>query len=343
MTKVLITGASGFIGHHVLSHALKTTDWEIVCLESFRHRGISSRLQEVLEDNKDHRNRVSVIHHDLQAPIDHILAKKLGDINLIINIASESHVDRSLETPRPFIENNIMLILTVLEYARTLKNLELFIQVSTDEVYGPVINGNLHKEYDTLLPSNPYSASKAAQESIAISYWRSYDIPVVITNTMNNLGERQDPEKFVPKILKTLLNNKKMPVHAQNINNNWVAGSRFYLHALNNADALIYITKNINKFKYKRSEGLDRPLKFHIPGNKKVANDEMVILISKLMGLQENIFEYKNSEQFRPGHDLEYGLDPGTLAQWGWIPPISFEEGLKRTVEWFLNNRHWLD
>ena len=342
MTRLLITGASGFIGHHALSHFLQNTDWEVVCLESFKQRGLSSRLQETLLENEPHRSRVTVIHHDLQAPIDSVMTQKIGPIDLIINIASESHVDRSIKYPRPFVENNIMLILTMLEYARSLPKLDLFIQVSTDEVYGPVKNNQLHKEYDSMLPSNPYSASKAAQEAIAISYWRSYDDPVVITNTMNNIGERQDTEKFVPKVIKTLLNNEKATVHAAKKDGEWVAGSRYYLHALNHADALLFIVNSIKNHKYKKSDGIDKPLRFHIPGDKKVANDEMINLISSYMNTEPNQFVYKDYEEDRPGHDHDYGLEPGTLQSWGWTPPISFEEGLKKTVEWSLKNTVWL-
>ena len=343
MTKVLLTGASGFIGHHTLGHILKNTDWEIVCLESFKQKGISSRLEQTLQENESERSRVTVIRHDLQAPIDHIMSEKIGAVDLIINVASESHVDRSIRVPRPFIENNVMLILTMLEYARTLPNLKLFIQVSTDEVYGPVYENILHKEYDSMLPSNPYSASKVAQEAIAISYWRTYDVPVVITNTMNNIGERQDPEKFLPKIIKTLLAGQKVQVHASKVEDQWISGSRSYLHVINHADALLFIVNNIDSRPYKKSQGINKPLRFHIPGNKKVTNKEMVSLVASLMGLDQNQFEYKNYDEERPGHDPNYGLDPGSLTEWGWVPPISFEAGLERTVHWTLKNTIWIE
>lgn len=343
MKRLLLTGAGGFIGHHTLGHVLETTDWEVVCLESFRHKGLSSRIQEILEQYPEERSRVTVIHHDLKAPIDYITSRKIGHIDLIINIASESHVDRSIQEPRPFVENNVMLVLTMLEYARTLPNLEVFIQVSTDEVYGSTIDGKLHIEYDTVLPSNPYSASKAAQEAIAISYWRSYDVPVAITNTMNNIGERQDPEKFVPKVIKKLINGESVPVHAKKVNDKWVAGSRGYLHALNHADALVFIANNISKYQYKRSDGAQKPLRFHVPGNEKVANDTMVDLIAGYIGIKESRIEYQDYEEQRPGHDPNYGLEPGTLQAWGWVPPVTFREGLRRTVEWTLENKIWVE
>lgn len=342
MTRILLTGAGGFIGHHTLDHFLRETDWEIVCIESFRHKGMSARLREVLDMHPDNRHRVEIVSHDLVAPIDRITSQKIGHIDVIVNMASESHVDRSIEEPRHFIENNIMLATTMLDYARELPNLKLFVQVSTDEVYGPATNGTAHPEYDAILPSNPYSASKAAQEAIAISYWRTYDVPVVITNTMNNIGERQDPEKFVPKIIKKFLNGEKVQVHARKVGDQWVAGSRFYLHAFNHADALLFIINNIEDHLYKRSHGALRPQRFHIIGEAEVANDTMANLVKDAMGLDGDWIEYQDVEGKRPGHDLRYGLEPGTLQEWGWRPPVSFEDALKRTVDWTLANKNWL-
>jgi dTDP-glucose 4,6-dehydratase len=341
--RILLTGAGGFIGHHTLEHILKTTDWEVVCLESFRHKGISARLREVLDANPTETNRVSILTHNIMAPIDSVTAREIGHVDVIINMASESHVDRSLEEPRHFIENNIMLVTTMLDYARTLPSLELFIQISTDEVYGPAHTEKGHPEYDAILPSNPYSASKAAQEAIAIAYWRSYDVPVVITNTMNIIGERQDPEKFVPKTIKKLLSGEKMPVHGQVVDGKWVSGSRFYLHARNQADALTYIIKHASSHKLKKSEGVPRPLRFHVGGEREVSNDEMANLIASFMDLTGNWVEYNDVGNTRPGHDLRYGLQRGTLEEWGWKPAVPFNESLKNTVLWTLDHKYWLD
>lgn len=343
MKRILLTGAAGFIGHHTLAHLLKNTDWEIICLDSFRHKGLVSRIREVLDENTSERHRVEIISHDLRTPIDRILASKLGNIDVIINMASESHVDRSIEEPRPFIENNVMLALTMLDYARTLPDLKLFIQISTDEVYGSTLNGRDHSEgNEPMLPSNPYSASKVAQEAIATSYWRSYDVPVVITNTMNNIGERQDPEKFVPKVISRLLKGEKVPVHAQLIDGKWLAGTRGYLHAIDHADAVLFIINNIDKHQYKRSSGAERPLRFHVPGNGRCANDTMVQLIATHMGVSYGAIDYQDFELKRPGHDPNYGLEPGLLHEWGWTPPIGFEAGLKQTVEWTMEHKEWV-
>jgi dTDP-glucose 4,6-dehydratase len=339
--RVLLTGAGGFVGHHTLEHLLKTTDWDVVVTDSFRHKGYSSRLRAVLAANPQDKDRVTVITHDLTTPIDVVTANHIGDVGIIINNASESHVDRSLLEPRYFIENNVAIAATMLDYARTLLGLKLFIQVSTDEVYGPAKNGASHPEYDPILPSNPYSASKAAQEAIAIGYWRSYDVPVVISNTMNIIGERQDVEKFIPKTISHLLAGKKMPVHAS-FDGEWNAGSRYYLHARNQADALVHISKNSYKHKLKFSEGVQRPHRFHVGGERETWNDEMVNMIAGHMGLTGDWVDYQDVGSSRPGHDLRYALDRKTLEEWGWVPPVPFEESLHKVVEWTLVNREWL-
>jgi len=341
-TRVLLTGGGGFVGHHTLEHLLKNTDWEIVVLDSFRNKGLSARLRDIFTANPNEIKRVTVITHDLTSPIDIVTNKNIGDIDVIINNASESHVDRSITHPRPFIENNVSLIVTMLEYARTLKNLKLFIQVSTDEVYGPAVNGLPHPEYDMMLPSNPYSASKVSQEAVAISYWRTYDIPVVISNTMNIIGERQDIEKFVPLTMAKILLGNKIKIHSSFIDGKWASGSRYYLHARNQADALLFAIKHCLNNPNKFSEGIKRPHRFHVGGEREVFNDEMVNMIASYMGKEGNWIEYEDVKMGRAGHDLTYALERTTLNNWGWVAPIPFENSLKHTVEWTMKNKVWL-
>jgi dTDP-glucose 4,6-dehydratase len=339
--KVLLTGAGGFVGHHTLAHLLKQTDFEVVATDSFRHRGNSARLREVFREIPSADTRVKVITHDLTTPIDHVTVKEIGKIDTIISMASESHVDRSIEEPRSFISNNTNLILTLLDYARGLDDLKLFLQVSTDEVYGPAPAGVLHREWDTYFPSNPYSASKAAQESICYSYWRTFGIPLIITNTMNIIGERQDEEKFVPMALSNLLNDRSIPVHAQKINGKWVSGSRFYLHARNQADALKFVIQNKSKLSLTYNNKSTELNKFHIVGEKELNNEEVVRLLAKFIGKEPKI-NFTDFHATRPGHDMRYALDGEKLKNFGWVPPIPLEQSLQRTVDWYLRNRNWL-
>jgi dTDP-glucose 4,6-dehydratase len=340
--RVLVTGGSGFIGHHVVDHLLKNTEWDIVVLDSFRNLGTSPRIRYIVDNNSSAADRLKVIVHDLAAPIDYITAQEIGDIELIFNLASESHVDRSVKNPVPFIHNNVLLATTVFEYARSLKNLKAVIQVSTDEVYGPVRGTEMHKEWSPIIPSNPYSASKAAQEAIAISYWRTYDLPVVISNTMNVAGERQNVEKFIPKAISLILDGSPVPVHATKSGDSWVSGSRHYLDVKNQADALLFIAnKVLSGHPVKYSDGLLMPEKVNVAGEQTIFNDEMVKIISGILGQEVNI-SYVDSTASRPGHDLHYGLDGSKLLSWGWTSPVSLRDSLVGIVKWYKENRSWL-
>lgn len=361
MTKrILLTGASGFVGSHVLRHILTTTDWEVVCPVTFRHKGISDRLVTAMEDLD--QKRVTIVQTDLTAPISSVSAHKFGDINYILNVASESHVDRSIEEPAAFIQSNVALITNILDYARTLGNLEVFLQVSTDEVYGPAHPGEAHREWiDNIKPSNPYSASKAAQEAVAYAYWRTYDIPLIISNTMNIIGETQDSEKFFPKTLLNVLKGTEMTIHASAEGE---IGSRFYLHARNQADGLLYLLKYFTISDSGKARGADRlagsvppgteeyetlryswggtvPPRYHIVGEREVDNLEMAQLIAQAAG-KELKYKLEDFHSSRPGHDLRYALDGRKIASIGWTAPIPLETSIKSTVDWTLSHPEWL-
>ncbi len=331
--RCLLTGIGGFIGSHFLEHVLLNTDWEVVGIASWRHRGLPERILDS-EHYQRHRDRVTLYTHDLATPISPILERRIGRPDIIVNFASESHVDRSIEDPVPFVQNNVNLVLWLLEFSRAVKP-DVFVQVGTDESYGPAEPGKDHKEWDTVLPSNPYSASKAAQEAIAISYWRTYGVPVLLTNTMNNIGERQDPEKFLPKVIKHVLDGRVMPIHAIGDR----IGSRYYLHARNHADGLLFILDRVRPVLFPDAT---RPARFNIVGEREVDNLEMARLIARCVGKPLR-YELVNPYAERPGHDLRYGLDGSKLAGLGWRPPIALEASLEKTVQWYLRHPEWLE
>lgn len=352
MTRILLTGASGFVGSHVLRHILTTTDWHVVCPVTFRHKGISDRLETALHGQDE--SRVTIVKTDLTAPISPVTAHKFGDIDYILNVASESHVDRSIEEPAQFIQNNVALITNILDYARTLPDLKIFLQVSTDEVYGPAAPGEAHREWvDGYKPSNPYSASKAAQESIAYSYWRTYNIPLIISNTMNIIGETQDSEKFFPKTLKKVLAGEEMTIHASAAGE---IGSRFYLHARNQADGLLFLLEyythanltgpvfdpgsgEMESLRY--SDGGTVPYRFHIVGDREVDNLELAEMIAAAVGMPLK-YRLEDFHSSRPGHDLRYALDGDKIDYLGWKAPVPLEESIQSTVEWTLKHKEWL-
>lgn len=334
--KLLLTGASGFIGSHMLEHFLVSTDWNIVCIASWKHKGTPERILEVLSGNESWKDRVTVITHDLEAPIPFRTASKIGEVDYIVNCASESHVDRSIEQPRTFIQNNVNLVLSVLDFARLQPNLKAFVQVSTDEVYGVAPDGVNHKEWSVILPSNPYSASKAAQEAICIAYWRTYGIPLIITNTMNNFGEMQDPEKYIAKAIRQISKGEKVTVHGTPDN----IGSRFYLHARNHADGVLFLLKNHYPVKYS-DDGLYLPSRFNIVGDVELNNLEVVQEIGAALGEKVD-YEFVDFHATRPGHDRRYALDGSLLKSIGWKPPFSFRESLERYIKWTLKHPEWL-
>ena len=256
-------------------------------------------------------------------------------------MASDSHVDRSITHPVDFVQNNVNLTLNMLEYAREVRP-EKFIQVSTDEVYGPAPVGHDHKEGEPHRPSNPYSASKSAQESIAYSYWRTYNVPVTITNTMNNFGERQHPEKYVPMVIKKIMSGEVIDIHSKpNEDKSWTIGSRVWLHARNHADAIQHILDNIDVVWYEDGESTPDIQRFNVAGEQEIDNLQIVNMIADIIG-KEPVYELVDFHSSRPGHDLRYSLDGTKLKEYGWNAPISVAESFRRTVEWTMSRPDWL-
>lgn len=321
--RALITGIGGFVGSHLLEHILVNTDWEVVGISSWRHKGEPYRVLDS-EHYQKNKKRVTILTHDLTAPITPDVAGRIGHVDYIFNLASESHVDRSIQEPVPFIKNNVDLALNMLEYARVAKP-SLFLQFSTDEIYGNAPEGVLYKEWDTIRPSNPYASSKAAQEALAISYWRTYGVPVVITNCMNIFGERQDAEKYVTKTIRAIHAGDLLTIHGSVGN----IGSRFYLHARNIADAVVWVAENITPASYQ--ESVDRPDRFHIAGEREIDNLTLAETIAKIMG-KELKFKLVEFHATRPGHDRRYALDGSKLKKAGWKQPVNFEESLRKTI-----------
>lgn len=336
--RTLITGLGGSIGCHFLAHIFTNTDWEIIGIDSFRHKGWTDRVRFMLEAHPEWKERLTIFTHDLAAPISPIMEKKIGHIDYIISMASLSDVEASIVDPVPFIKNNVDLTLNLLEYARRVKP-EVFVQISTDEVYGAVASkyDDLRKEWDAIVPSNPYAASKACQEAIAISYWRTYGVPVVITNTMNNFGEMQSAAKFPVIIQKLIEAGKKVIIHGEP---DGQIGSRSYIHSRNFADAILFILKNTKPYLHQPLMA-DKPDRYNITGDEQLDNLELAQRIAKLM--DKNLeYEIVDSHSQRSGHDLHYGLNGEKLAKLGWQSPVSFEDSLKNTIKWQQENSEWL-
>lgn len=326
--KVLVTGGCGFIGHHLVEHLYMNTDWDIVVLDKLNYASFGyDRLRStgVLSSS-----RVRVFSYDISHPLSDGLKMEIGDVNILVHMAAETHVDNSIRDPVSFVKNNVMSTLYILEYARELRGrgLDLFFYFSTDEVYGPALGDKLYREDDRHNPTNPYSASKSAAEQLCMSYYNTYGVPVMRINVMNAFGERQHVEKFIPKVIRSVLLGEKVYIHSYP--DRKTSGTRFYIHARNIAAGVLFL---LNNGKVGDS--------YNLTGEREISNLEMAQMISGYMGMELD-YEMVDFHSDRPGHDLRYGLDGGKMAGMGWELPVSFEDSLRRTVLWTLENRDWL-
>ena len=323
---ILLTGGCGFIASHFAEHLHRKTKHNIIIVDklTYASMGLKRLRDNYLIDSK----RVKIFTFDLSQPLTVGMKKELGDINFIIHMAADTHVDNSIADPVPFIQNNVMSTVHLLEYARELPNLEKFVYFSTDEVYGSAPGTTSYKESDRHNPTNPYSASKSAAEQICVAYENTYKIPLMMVNVMNAFGERQHVEKFIPKCIKTILAGETVTIHADKECKQ--SGSRFYIHARNIADAVMFVMENG-----------DIGELYHIAGEKEVSNLEMAQYIAKVLG-KELKYEMTDFHSSRPGHDLRYSLNGSKLAHLGWEPPVSFYDSLEKTIQWTVKNPQWL-
>ena len=332
MKTILITGGCGFIGHHFVEHIHKNTDWNIIIVDKLNYA--SSGLERLRDTELLNSDRVRVFTNDLVNPITDGIKKEWGgnnnsSVNYIVHMAAETHVDNSIKDPELFIDNNIKSTVNMLEYARSLSNLEIFFYFSTDEVFGPALGDTLYKEWDRHKPTNPYSASKSAAEQICVAYENTYKLPLMIVNVMNAFGERQHVEKFIPLCIKKLLNNEKIYIHSYP--DKKTSGTRFYIHARNISNAVLFLIQNGTLGE-----------KYNISGEREVSNLELAQTIADIMGKHLD-YEMVNFHANRPGHDLRYGLDGSKLFNMGFKLPLNFRESLEKMIKWTLANQKWLE
>ncbi len=336
---ILITGGAGFIAHHVIDKILATTDWNIVTLDRLDFSGNLNRLNEVvMSHNSDQRSRVRVIHHDLKSEINPEIANTIGEINYIAHLAAGSHVDRSITFPLEFVMDNVVGTANILDFARKYdRGIEQFVYFSTDEVFGPAPDGISYKENDRYNSTNPYSASKAGGEELVVAYNNTYGIPAIITHTMNVFGERQNPEKYIPMVIKKVRDNELVTVHANPEKTH--AGSRHYIHAEDVAEALMFLF-NYDLSKFEPDNTGAKCQKFNIVGRDEIDNLSLSKFIAEVQE-KELKFEMVDFHSQRPGHDLRYALDGTKMKVMGWEPHSAYDR-LKSTIEWTLENDRWL-
>lgn len=317
---ILVTGGAGFIGSNFVRMLLdERPDLRVITLDALTYAGNLANLDGYL-DNKNHR----FIHGDINdsALVASIITEE--SIDGIINFAAESHVDRSIEGPRVFYDTNVMGTLTLLECARAAEREIRFLQVSTDEVYGSLDDGGLFTESTTIKPNSPYSASKAAADHLTHSYHHTFGMDCVITRCSNNYGPLQFPEKMVPLCINNVRNGRNIPVYGDGLQ------VRDWLYVYDHCTAILKVFENAPSGEV-----------YNVGGSNEKANIDLVKTILEALGANESLITFVKD---RPGHDRRYAIDSSKISrELDWAPSVDFVEGMKQTIQWYVENQKWMD
>ena len=314
MVEVLVTGGAGFIGSNFVRHALQAhSDWRITTLDKLTYAGRLENLREVMDDPRHEFVKGDVADPGVAGPL-------VQRSEVVVHFAAETHVDRSILSAGDFITTDVYGTFVLLEAARQAPRLRRFVQISTDEVYGSVPRGS-SRETDELKPRNPYSASKAGADRLAYSYWATYGVPVIITRASNNYGPNQFPEKVIPLFITNAIDDVPVPLYGDGLN------ERDWLHVLDHCRALDLLV-----------EAGESGEVYNVGGGNEIPNVELTRRILRLVGKPESLIRPVPD---RPGHDRRYSLDTAKLRGLGWLPRVSFEEGLAETVQWYRENEWW--
>ena len=320
--RLLLTGGCGFVGHHFVEHLIKTTDWDVIVLDKLTYASDGyDRLRDI---NCFDVKRVKVLGCDFAQPIPEGVAREIGQVDYIVHMGAETHVDNSIEDPYPFVMSNVVGTHHMLEFAKTQSNLKWFCMFSTDEVYGPALGKVQHTELDRYNATNPYAATKAGAEQLANAYANTYKIPLFTTNTMNVFGERQHPEKFIPLVIRKVMRDEEVVIHSDPTKT--ISGSRYWIHARNVANAICFLLQHA-----------EQRGRYNIVGEKEVSNLDMAYKIANILGckLRYDMVDFHSS---RPGHDLRYALDGTKMKEMGWELPLGFDRSLEKTVRWIVDS-----
>ncbi len=314
MVKVLVTGGAGFIGSNFVRHAIAThPDWHVTTLDKLTYAGRLENLEGIIDHPRHAFVKGDIADRDLAAPL-----VKASEI--VVHFAAETHVDRSLMSAGEFITTDVFGTFVLLEAARSASRLRRFVQISTDEVYGSVAEGS-SRETDELRPRNPYSASKAAADRLAYSYWATYDVPVVITRASNNYGPYHFPEKIIPLFITNAIDNIPVPLYGDGLQ------ERDWLHVSDHCRAIDLLI----------AQGRAGEV-YNVGGGNHVRNIDLTKRILALTGRNDGLIQPVTDRQ---GHDRRYSLDTSKLEQLGWRPQMPFDTGLRETVAWYRANERW--
>ncbi|MEX2703717.1 MAG: dTDP-glucose 4,6-dehydratase [Candidatus Freyrarchaeum guaymaensis] len=306
--RVLITGGAGFIGSNFVRYMVRNYDYDIVVLDKLTYAGRLENLEDVIED-------IEFIKGDICNSED---LARVGDCDVVINFAAETHVDRSIKDAGVFVKTDILGTFNLLEFSR--RHDLTFIQISTDEVYGSIEEGSF-KEDDALDPSSPYSSSKAGADLLARAYYKTYGLPVMITRSSNNFGPYQYPEKIIPLFILNALRDKPLPLYGDGRN------VRDWIYVLDNCEAVDVVLHRGKKGEI-----------YNIGGGNEKTNLEITHMILDELKKPKSLIKFV---QDRPGHDRRYSLDCTKIKKLGWKPKHEFKEALRSTINWYKENQWW--
>ena len=320
MKTVLVTGGAGFIGSNFVYHMLeKHPDYKIVCVDCLTYAGNMSTLKKALENDNFVFYKTNICD---RREIYSIFEKEKPDI--VVNFAAESHVDRSIDNPEVFLKTNILGTQVMMDACRKFGNIR-YHQVSTDEVYGdlPLDRPDLMFTEETPIhTSSPYSASKASADLLVSAYYRTYNLPVTISRCSNNYGPYHFPEKLIPLMVINALNDKQLPVYGEGLN------VRDWLYVEDHCRAIDLIIHNGRIGEV-----------YNVGGHNEMKNIDIVKLICDYLGKPYSLITHVAD---RKGHDMRYAIDPTKIHnELGWLPETKFADGIKKTIDWYLNNREW--
>ena len=310
--KLFVTGITGFIGSHFGRMAL-TAGHDVVGLARQSDTRNISRIEDYQASP-----RFRLVYGDLTADISGLLE----GVEAVVNFAARTFVDHSILDPEPFIQSNIVGTYKLLEQARKYKP-KLYVQVSTDEVYGAILDG-AYKEDARLNPTNPYSSTKAAADMLCVSYWNTYKLPIIITRTENNYGPWQHPQKAIPVFVAKALKGEKLPVYGDGKHR------RMWLHVEDHCAAILHLLEHGNAGEI-----------YHVAGEEELENVELAKHVLDILGKPHSLISFVPDHDVRPGHDRRYALDVTKLRATGWKPSHALREGLEETVMWYKNHPEW--
>ncbi len=343
MSSALITGAAGFIGSHLVERILSNTKWKVTCLDRLDHAG---NLERLVNSVRNFSDRVRIVYHDLRAEISGPMAKRLGTFDYCLHLAAGSHVDRSVQDPSGFVRDNVLGTAHLLDYCRF--NVARTLYFSTDEIFGSADEGQCFQEGDRFNPTNPYSASKAGGELLVPAYANTYGMQLQITRCANVFGERQDPEKFIPLVIRKVLAGEIVQIHSRvryKVTNREEIlstktieatmlpdiSSRLYTHHRNVTSAVL---KVLEKGECVGGENASSG-RFNIEAGEEQSNLHVAQEIARLIGKPLH-YELVQDPPGRPRPDMRYSIDSSKLRGLGWEPEIDFSSGLEQVVKFEL-------